>query len=59
MAERVSREHVNEVLARVGVSLDRRNELLDQLDYPADINDVMIKFKLTRDQLVNRMGGSP
>jgi hypothetical protein len=59
MAERVSREHVEQVLARVGIPIDQRQELLDRVDYPADVNEVMRVFGLTRDDLVSRMGGSP
>jgi hypothetical protein len=59
MAEQVSRQHVEEVLARVGVATDKRRELLDRLEYPADINVVMRVLGLTRDDLVSHMGGSP
>lgn len=59
MAERVTREHVEQVLARVGMSVDERQKLLDRIDYPADINEIMRVFGLTRDDLVSRMGGSP
>jgi hypothetical protein len=59
MAKRVSREHVKQVMARVGIPDDQCEVLLDKLTYPADIDDVMRTFGLNRDQLVNRMGGSP
>jgi hypothetical protein len=59
MAERVSREHVEQVLARVGMPIDERQELLDRIDYPADVDEIMRVFGLTRDDLVSRMGGSP
>ncbi len=59
MAQKVSRAHVEAVLARVGVATDKRRELLDRLDYPADINDVMRVLGLTYDDLVSHMGGSP
>jgi hypothetical protein len=59
MAERVTREHVEQVLARVGMPIDERRDLLDRIDYPADINEIMRVFGLTRDDLVSRMGGSP
>jgi hypothetical protein len=59
MADLVSREHVEDVLARVGVSADKRQELLDRLEYPADVNEVMRVLGVTRDELVSRMGGSP
>jgi hypothetical protein len=59
MAERISRKHVEQVLARVGIALDEREELLDRIDYPAEINDVMRVLGLTHDQLTSQMGGSP
>lgn len=59
MTEPVSREHVEKVLARVGIATDEREALLNQLHYPADVNDVMRLLGLTRDQLTNMMGGSP
>jgi hypothetical protein len=59
MIHRVSREHVEKVLARVGIATSEREALLNQLDYPADVNDVMKLLGLTHDQLTNMMGGSP
>lgn len=59
MADLVSREHVDDVLARVGVPADKRQELLDRIEYPADVNEVMRVFGVSRDDLVSRMGGSP
>lgn len=59
MTQRVSREHVEKVLARVGIATDERQAMLNRLDYPADVNDVMRLLGLTHDQLTNMMGGSP
>jgi uncharacterized protein YpiB (UPF0302 family) len=59
MDQRISRDHVEQVLARVGIATNEREALLNQLDYPADVNDVMRLLSLTRDQLTNMMGGSP
>jgi hypothetical protein len=59
MVEKVSRKHVQEVLARVGLATDERKELLDRIDYPADINEVARVLGLTYGDLVDRMGGSP
>jgi hypothetical protein len=59
MVQNVSRKHVEEVLARVGIATDEREDLLDRIDYPADINEVMRVLGLTRDDLISNMGGSP
>jgi hypothetical protein len=59
MVEKVSREHVEEVLARVGLATDARKDLLSRIDYPADIDEVARVLGLTHDDLLNRMGGSP
>jgi hypothetical protein len=59
MALRVSRQHVEQVLARVGIATDEREAMLDRLHYPADVNEVMEKLGLTLDQLKSTIGGSP
>jgi hypothetical protein len=59
MAQRVSREHIEQVLVRLGIATDEREAMLDQLRYPADVNEVMQKLGLSRDQLTSTIGGSP
>ena len=59
MAQRVSREHIEQVLVRLGIATDEREAMLDQLHYPADVNEVMQKLGLSRDQLTSTIGGSP
>ena len=59
MAQRVSREHVEQVLARLGISTDEREATLDQMHFPADVNEIMQKLGLTYDQLTSTIGGSP
>jgi hypothetical protein len=59
MVQRVSREHVEQVLARLGIATDERETMLDRLHFPADVNDVMQTLGLTVDQLKSTIGGSP
>lgn len=59
MAHRVSREHVEQVLARLGISTPEREATLDQMDFPADVNEIMMKLGVTYDQLTSTIGGSP
>jgi hypothetical protein len=59
MAQRVSREHVEQVLARLGIATDEREAMLDRLHFPAEVNDVMRTLGITLDQLKSTIGGSP
>lgn len=54
--------HVESVLTRAGVPPDRRNAILDEIHFPIDLTGlqaVLSSFGITRDDLVNRLGGSP
>jgi hypothetical protein len=56
------REHVDSVLKRVGVPKDRRKAILDEIDFPIDLNALqafLAPLGITHDALINRMGGSP
>lgn len=56
------RQHVDSVLKRVGVPTDRRNAMLDDIDFPIDLNALQAflgPLGITHDALINRMGGSP
>lgn len=56
------RQHVDSVLKRVGVPQDRRNAMLDEIDFPIDLNALQEFFAplgITHNVLINRMGGSP
>jgi hypothetical protein len=56
------RQHVDAVLKRVGVSEDRRNAILDEIQFPIDLNALqafVAPLGITHDALINRMGGSP
>jgi hypothetical protein len=62
MPDKVSRDHVDAVLQRVGASTDERNALLDELDFPADLDTLIHALEakgVSRDMLVSLMGGSP
>ncbi|MGH8960449.1 MAG: hypothetical protein ACRDWT_04475 [Jatrophihabitantaceae bacterium] len=56
------REHVDSVLTRVGVPKNRRTVILDQIQFPIDLNRLqalLAPLGITHDALINRMGGSP
>ena len=56
------RQHVDSVLKRVGVPQDRRNAILDKIQFPIDLNALQAFLEplgITYDALINRMGGSP
>jgi hypothetical protein len=58
---KVSREHVLEVLAQAHVTPEQERVVL-ALDYPADLDHVMAifaRYGITKDGLINRLGGSP
>lgn len=62
MGYQVSREQVEAVLVRVGASVEKRQELLDLVHFPADSDDVgriLGPRGVTLDRLIDRMGGSP
>jgi hypothetical protein len=56
------RAHVDSVLKRVGAPKDRRNAILDEIQFPIDLDHlstVLASFGITHDGLIDRMGGSP
>lgn len=58
----ISKAEATKVLARVGVSKERIADILSQLDDPIDVDRdtaILEKYGISRDILVNRMGGSP
>jgi hypothetical protein len=57
----VTREHVLDILAHAHLTPEQEQTVL-ALSYPADIEQVMAVFArygITKDSLINRMGGSP
>lgn len=57
----VTREHVLDILAHAHLTREQEQTIL-ALSYPADIDQVMAVFArygITKDALINRMGGSP
>jgi hypothetical protein len=56
------RQHVDSVLKRVGLPEDRRDAILDEIQFPIDLNALqtfLAPLSITHDALINRMGGSP
>jgi hypothetical protein len=56
------REHVESVLKRAGVPKDRRNDVLDEIHFPVDLEALqtfLASIGITHDGLIDRMGGSP
>jgi hypothetical protein len=56
------RQHVDSVLKRIGIPKDGRNAILDEIQFPVDLNaleEFLAPLGITRDALVSRMGGSP
>ncbi len=57
----VTREHVLDILSRAGLTAEQERGIL-ALPYPVDFDRVVrefARFGVTKDQLINRMGGSP
>lgn len=62
MNEMYDRQHVDSVLERIGVPPDRRNAILDEVDFPINLDDLQTFLTargITHDGLISRMGGSP
>jgi hypothetical protein len=56
------RHHVDSVLTRVGMPNDQRNAILDEIHFPIDLKALetfLAPLGITKDALINRMGGSP
>jgi hypothetical protein len=61
-AETLSKEEATSVLHRVGFSKEKIANILSELDDPIDVDRdaaVLEKYGISRDTLVNLMGGSP
>jgi hypothetical protein len=59
--ELYDRQSVESVLKRVGMPEDRRNVILDGIDFPIDLDALqafLAPLGITHDSLINRMGGS-
>jgi hypothetical protein len=57
----VTREHVLDILAHAHLTAEQERNIL-ALSYPADLDEVIAEFArygVTRDWLVNQLGGSP
>jgi hypothetical protein len=56
------RKHVESVLKRVGMPQDRREAVLDGIEFPLGLEElqaVLAPLGITHDGLIDRMGGSP
>ena len=56
------RQQVDAVLKRVGIPNDQRNTILEEIHFPIDLNELetfLAPLGITKDALINRMGGSP
>jgi hypothetical protein len=56
------RKHIESVLKRVGMPNDQINAVLDEIHFPIDLNALVAllgPLGITRDALIDRMGGSP
>jgi hypothetical protein len=57
----VTREHVRDVLAHAHLTPEQERDILE-LSYPTDVEKVIAmfaKYGVTRDWLMDRLGGSP
>ena len=62
MNETYDRQHVESVLTRVGVPADRRKAILDEIQFPVQLDAlqaILAPLGITHDALINRRGGSP
>jgi hypothetical protein len=62
MNEMYDRENVDAVLRNIGMPKDRRNAILDEIQFPIDLDALQAVFEplgITHDALISRMGGSP
>jgi hypothetical protein len=60
--ESYDRQHVESVLTRVGVPEDRRNAIVNEIQFPIGLDTlqaILAPLGITHDALINRMGGSP
>jgi hypothetical protein len=62
MSELYDRQHVESVLKRVGAPKDRRDAILNEIQFPIDLKSLqerLAPFGVTHAALTDRMGGSP
>ena len=62
MSELYDKQHVDSVLARVGVPKEQRDTILADVQFPIPLETVqaiLAPYGLSHDSLVDRMGGSP
>jgi hypothetical protein len=62
MNELYDRDHVDRVLRREGMPADRRNEILDEIPFPVDLDTLqgfLARKGITHDAMIDRLGGSP
>jgi hypothetical protein len=56
------RHQVESVLKRVGLPTDRRNAILDEIDFPIHLDALQASLAplgITHDALISSLGGSP
>jgi len=57
----VTREHVRDILAHAHLTPEQERDILT-MSYPADIEQmvaIFARYGVTRDWLINELGGSP
>jgi len=57
----VTREHVRDILAHAHLTPEQERDIL-AMSYPADIDQmvaIFARYGVTRDWLINELGGSP
>jgi hypothetical protein len=62
MNQTYDRDHVDAVLKRVGAPKERRDEILDSIHFPIELDALqaaLAPLGITHDALIDRMGGSP
>ena len=62
MNQMYDRDHVDAVLRRVGAPKERRDEILNSIRFPVELDELqaaLAPFGITHDALIDRMGGSP
>jgi hypothetical protein len=58
----ISKEEATKVLTRVGVPSEKIADIMSELEDPIDVDRdtaILEKYGISRDVLVDRMGGSP
>jgi hypothetical protein len=58
----VDRAHVAEVLRHVGLDTEQIATVLDDVEFPSRLSHILpqvAKYGISRERLIDRMGGSP